>query len=200
MKKSVEVIDYIKNNIDSRNYISLFVSGSIPEYLIKKKDLDIFVIMKKERTQQCLNNIDSIMKEYLHNENDTAYSFFRGPIKHTYKGLVSFSIYTDDDATIRASIYHENLKFLEQVQKTEKTLGGKKLCEVLKDAPHATMLKTDASKNKKAHDRYKTLIEKNYIKYPQWTKIAGEWELVSKYKKTGKWYKQYLIEYFNKWK
>jgi hypothetical protein len=198
MITSNQTIEYIKKNLDKKNYLSLSISGSMPANILPKGDLDIFLIMRKDRQQQCLENLNTIMRDFVKRDKKVTYSFFRGPIKYAWKGLISFSIYNDDKPDQRESIFYEDKQFLKNVMKKSKTIGGVDIKDILKKRPILNDAINDA-KIKKLKSKYKTLLKKNYIKYPQWKKIEGKWALVSNYRYAGKWYREYMINYYEKW-
>ena len=97
MVTSKEAIDYVKKNLDGKNYISMFVAGSIPNELIPQSDLDIFIIVNGEYKNKFFNNLKEIMDEFVSKNKETVYSFFRGPLKYRNKGLIHFMVYVTEN-------------------------------------------------------------------------------------------------------
>lgn len=201
MTKSTEVIDYIKNNLDSKNFETIFAAGSLPDELIGGSDLDIFCIIKSERKNEFFEDIKEKMDKFLKNKPKLKYSFFRGPIKYKNKGLIHFLVYTHEDNPKDLDSSELFINELRQILKSYLSTGivlcGKKLQLLMKNINlnDEQAIIEGISKTRK---KYEILKKTNTINFPQWKKTSKGWKLLRTRIVASQYFRKYLIGSFEK--
>ena len=194
---SGEVINYLKKNLDKRNYLSMFITGSIPEQLVPQSDLDIFIIIKNSNRNQFFNSLTQIMDKFIINKKQITYSFYRGPLKYKYKGLIHFIIYTDIKTREGVSFNDEHLQLLKSFKEKAKIISGKTICELTSDIDWS--LKEDKDMNKKwLKKKYDLFKKTKSINHKKWVKIGNNWKIRRIWKKPSKFLTGVLNEYYEK--
>ena len=85
---SEKVIEYLKENLNLEECISIFLVGSTPEKLIPGSDLDIVIVIKSKTKNKFLDHLKSIMDKLVDKNKNITYSFVHGPVKFEDKGLI----------------------------------------------------------------------------------------------------------------
>jgi hypothetical protein len=199
MTKSLEVLTYLKKNLNKNNCISLFYAGSIPEELIPQSDLDIYYIIKNSRKNHALDELSNMMNKFISEHNGVTYSFYRGPIKYKNKGLVHFLIYLENqiEGKSRQAFSQENKPVLKSISSSAVVLLGKHPKELLEEVVLDDNIGINKSMDswKKKRDK---LLKHNRIYHPSWKKIDGEWDFVRVYKTPSNFLRAYLLKYYEK--
>lgn len=200
MVSSKEVINYLKNNLNSKYYLSFFIAGSVPNELLPQTDLDIFIVINGKYRNGFFDNLTNIMDKFISKNKSVAYSLFKGPLKYKTKGLIHFIIYTEegnDEYGNREQFKHELRETLKNFLRTAKIIHGKSINELIKNIDF--FKKDERLDNKKViSEKYETLKEKGYIQYKEWKKTKKDWQLVKVKKYPNKFFKEYLTHYFEK--
>jgi hypothetical protein len=198
MLKSEGVINYLKENLDSENFISMFLAGSVPEELEPKSDLDFFFVIRGEKKDEFFEELTSLMDKFLKDEKNVIYSFFRGPIKFEHKGLVHFLVYTDESYDENGSMFSsERLPVLKGLLGSAELLGGKNFDELLREFDLDDEEKTEVDV-KKGQNKYEILKEEGTVNYPEWKKTEKGWKFERTELKVSGWQKDYYVSYFEK--
>lgn len=200
MTTSKDTIKYIAKNLKKENYVCLFVAGSIPEELIPQSDLDIFIVVKNDKTQEFFDDLTKIMNSFLKTRKRIEYSFFRGPLKYKNHALIHFITYLENETDKRT----KGSPFSEEAFHVLKSLMSK--YRLIKGKDPKTLLKNyDFNNNTikekhrtKSEGKYKILKKEGYIKYREWKKINGIWKFTYTKKYASKWLKNYLLSYYEK--
>lgn len=200
MVSSKEAIEYIKNNIDENNLVSMFVAGSLPNELTPKTDLDIFFVIKDSKKDDFFENLSFIMNKFIAKYKGITYTFFRGPIKYKNKGLIQCLIYTETttpDFNDREQFVGESRHILKSLISTAEVIKGKSLLALTKgiDWSNIEKAKEDIDNMKR---KYSLLQEKNKISYPEWKKTKNGWRFLRTNKYVSKFLKEYLSNYYSK--
>lgn len=198
MVTSKEAIDYVKRNLNKRDYVSMFVAGSLPKKLLPQSDLDIFFIVDGKYKNQFFDNLKKIMDEFVSKNKSVTYSFFRGPLKYKYKGLIHFLIFTHEkelDMTNKELFLNEHISVLKNHLKSAKIIYGKSLSYLLKNM---NWERKDTSGTDWIKRKRKLLREENVIQYRLWKKTKKGWKFIRIRKKPSKFLKEYLLKYFSK--
>ena len=178
----------------------MFVAGSIPEELIPKSDLDIFIVVDGRYRNEFFNNLVAIINPFVKKRKGLTYSFFRGPLKYKNKGLIHFIIYTEEwnnEYGNREQFKHELRETLKNFLKTGKVIMGKSINYLVRDVDFSKRdIKYDNTKV--IGEKYKTLKDKGYIKYKKWKKTKKGWKLMRARKYPSEFFKNYLLNYFKK--
>ena len=195
MVSSEEVINYLKENLDKKDYISIFVAGSLPKKLIAGSDLDIFIVIKHSRKDNFLDNITNILNKFIKEHGEIIYSLFRGPIKYKDKGLIHIITYCDEKEIIFPD--DEILPILKSFKKTAKTIAGKDVLSLIKEQNLKDKNRLKADKLK-IEEKYNFFKGNGYIKYKEWQKTKTGWELQKTIKRPDSFYKGILESYYQK--
>jgi len=199
MVTSKEVIAFLRQHVSKQKYVGIFYAGSLPKILIPGSDLDIFLVMKHNKDQECLNELSTLMKIVQKNHTEITYSFYRGPVKYKHKGLVHFIIYSQNKQKNNPSAHflEENRQVLANLKKSAKTIIGKHPRTIL-----GNFDVHDSNSNKETRERwikkYKRLLRYNRIQHREWKKIRGKWKFRYTYKQPNKYLREYLIKYYKK--
>ena len=128
MVSSKQVINYVKDNLNSKYYLSFFIAGSMPNKLLPQTDLDIFIVINGKYRNEFFDNLTNIMDKFISKDRSITYSLFKGPIKYKTKGLIHFIIYTEegnDEYGNREQFKHELRGTLKKFIETGKIIKGK---------------------------------------------------------------------------
>jgi hypothetical protein len=199
MTNSLEVISYLNKNLKKRNIVSLFIAGSVPNVLLPKSDLDIFIVIKAQRKNYFFENLANIMNPFVKNNKGIKYSLFRGPLKYNNLGLIHFIVYTEEknsnDYEDRVQFRNESRPVLKSFLKKSKIIYGKTIKQMTQEInwKDTNKFNEDILRLK---DKYIILKNKNWIKYREWKNLNGNWEFIPTKKYPGKFLKKYLIHYF----
>jgi GNAT superfamily N-acetyltransferase len=200
MKTSKEVIEYLKKNIDRKDYTTFFTAGSLPEKLIPQSDLDLFFVIRNDRVDQFFDRLTRIMKRFLGNDRSARYSLFRGPLKYKNQGLIHFIVYTEDanENTNMGDAFKSELNHVKKsLLKTADIVSGSELKHIIKaeDLKNEKLSKKHIDKMKM---KYTILKTKGYIKFREWKKTKNGWRFTYTRKYASDWFKDYLIHYYKK--
>ncbi|MDP3882037.1 MAG: hypothetical protein Q8Q31_04145 [Nanoarchaeota archaeon] len=201
MKTSQEIINFLKNNIDEKNYTSLFIAGSFPMEAKPGTDLDFFFVIKNSKKNEFFENVVSVASQICKNNPEIDYSFFRGPLKLEYKSLLHFIVYTEkldnDSSTEKECFTNETRVVLKSLLKSHSLIEGKPLKDLLMNVDLSNVKEQEEYlERKKMHLR--KLVDEGYIEYFEWKKIGKSWKYVLSKKFPDLKFKSYLIEYYNK--
>jgi len=200
MISSKEVIEYIKKNMDPLHYLSFFVAGSAPKSIAPKSDLDLIFVIKGEYKNQFFESLKCIMDKFLSKDNSAVYSFFRGPLKYQDKGLIHFVIYTEegsDEFGNREQFKHELRETLKNFLNNGKVVNGKSIKFLLKKVDF-TKRDDKFANHLVLKEKYAVLKNKGYIQFKEWKNTSRGWRLVKSKKYPNKFFRNYLINYFEK--
>lgn len=195
--KSADLINFLKNSIESKNYVTMLVAGSKPEILGPQTDLDIFTVVRDEKRDEFFENLKLAMNNYLKDYSGTKYSLYRGPLKYKNHGLIHFLCYTDEHNTDDVvSIYNENRTVLRTLINVP-AISGKNLSNILSGINIYDESKISLEKEKYLK-KLNILKEKGYNQHREWKKEGDEWVFEYTKKYASKFLKEYLIHYYEK--
>lgn len=197
--RSNEVVEYLKNNLTKKYYESLFYIGSKPEFLVPQSDFDIFFIVKNDKKNEALDELHYLMSKFVKQNEGVAFSFYKGPIKYKYKGLVHFLIYLRDEVPGKS-----NLAFSQDHKVVLKNAIN--LCTLVRGTHPEDLLKhvnlndeeNIGASMDKWREKKKRLIDKNIMSNNCWKKKDDEWSLKKVYKTPSFFLRNYLLKYFDK--
>lgn len=202
MLESKQIVKFISNNLNKKNYVSLFTIGSLPKILKPKNDLDIFFVISPNKRNIFFNEIEKIIKKLIKKDNTVAYSFFRGPLKLKDKGLIHILVYLNGNVSykqdkIRKYLINEQKLVLKSFKDTAKLIRGKSIKELLRkvDLENSELITVNIDSIKNKQELLKT---KGYIIYPEWKKINGIWKFKRIKKHVDNYLKTELLNYYKK--
>ncbi|MCF7866810.1 hypothetical protein K9L67_01705 [Candidatus Woesearchaeota archaeon] len=198
--KTKKIINYLKNNLNKENIGSMFLAGSQPEYLDMKKDIDVFFIMKRGRENEFLDDLTSRSETLVSSSKDMTYSFFRGPLKFSDKGLVHYIIYSEKP------LKHEKSSdaFVNEAKQVLKCAGVKNTL-IFGRTPSDYLIDVDLNdrnvlrkESDKFRTKYESFLENNFIEFGEWVKNSGAWSFERSRIYPDNFQKRYLKKYFLK--
>jgi len=197
---SKEIIKYLKTNLNKKYYESMFTAGSLPEKLIPKSDLDIFIIIKNEYINPFFDNLNLIMKEFTKKNKSVIYELFRGPIRHRNKGLIHFMVYTQKPTETpedHAPFMEEHYYTIRSLMKTANIISGKKLRSIV-DLKKLKKEESGKAQYARSMEKYKIILKENIAPWREWTKTKKGWKLIKKNRRLNNFFREYLIKYYKK--
>jgi hypothetical protein len=140
------------------------------------------------------------MNKFVKNNSGIKFTFYRGPIKYKYKGLIHFLVYTWDeksDFKNRKQFISEARPVLKSLIKNSKLISGKSLNSLTEDIDFSDREVNDREiENIKS--KYNLLCSKNKVSYREWIKTKRGWKFLRKSRPASKFLKDYLRGYYLK--
>lgn len=196
---SKQVLKYLKENLNFKQCVSVFIAGSVPEKLVPESDLDVMIVIKGRYKDEFLDNLKRIMDRFVEENKSVTYSFLKGPIKYKNKGLVHFILYSWEDHDKignKEQFKHEHLSMAYKLMQTEKTLYGKKINQMLNfNKVSKKDLKEDVKYFK---EKYGDLRKAKFILSREWRKTKSGWKLVQFKRNLDPYTRSYLLKYVQK--